>query len=359
MGLIYKYKKNILYYSLCIYIAYTKTMSHKIPQRNTNIRKPKKQSSSSSSTSSQEEESVSQLAISIDNQIKARIGSVLKDLGIQKWMEENDIKPSYLVKTILSTPAPTAGKKASPAANKIPAKIIDQVLSSKFDDGYADKACIVSHTHRPPAGKLPYTLCATPCGRGLVCDNCAKKAAGKKLQEATKRKGFEVDKHRDDNKAAAKRWATNKKKLLDKEHDNKIRVDASGSSSSTEESSSSKSESSSEEVAPKWTDYEHGEKGGEKYSYLQKEGLVAKMKQGDHIVIGIDKDNNGTIDKLSKTDVLKYERQKFIIDPSAVETKNGSKNDVDNGTEKPKETVSKPVGNRNTPVVRRPRQVAG
>jgi hypothetical protein len=348
-------------------MAYTKTMSHKIPKRNTQVRKAKKQSSSS--TSSQEDEVPCQLAIEIDSLVKSRIGQVLNDRGFQRWIKENDIKPSPLIKSIIS--APPAGKKTAAAASKVPLKVLNEVLSPKFDDCWVEKGCIVSHTHRPPAGKLPYTLCGASCGRDLVCESCSKKAAGKTLKESTGRTGFNIEKHRANNIDRAKKWATNKKKQLDKEDRGKILVEKSGSSSSSQETTESKSDSSSsdEDEAPKWTPYEHNEKGGEKYSYLEEEGLVAKMKQGDYIVIGIDKDNSGTIDKLSKSEALKYEKQRFVIDQSAVEGKSeektegkteektDNKNDADANGDKPKQPDNK---TRNKPIaggVRRPAQV--
>jgi hypothetical protein len=109
--------------------------------------------------------------------------------------------------------------------------IIDQILSSNFDDGWVEGGCIVSQVHQPPKGKLQYTLCASPCEYGMVCNNCIKRPIGKKLKEDTEKMGFDILKYRAYNIELAKKWAINKKKLLDMENNVKIPITSKSSSS--------------------------------------------------------------------------------------------------------------------------------
>lgn len=299
--------------------------------RNVSVKSGTKRSqaaaSNDGSTSSDDDvtASPSGLAIALDDIIQSRIAEVLKDHGIEKWIKDNKIKPSVLVKTILASPNQTSSKKTAAPVNKIPIKVLKQVLSTKFDDGYREGCCIVSCAYRAPDGRLPYTLCAQKVtGSGMVCEACIKKSTGKTLGELSCKRGYDVEKYRENNIVAGKRWATNKMKILERETDGKIKIEGSvsddtnsgsnsSSSASDEESSTSKSQ---EETTYEWTKYDHDEK----YSYSVKEGLVSENKEGDYIVIGIDKNNSGNIEKLTKAEVLKFEKQRLIVAPSSLKT---------------------------------------
>jgi hypothetical protein len=97
---------------------------------------------------------------------------------------------------------------------------LDRILSPNFNDGWVEKGCIKSCAYRPPVGKMPYTLCSNPCEHNMVCNDCLKTAIGDSLNRDSQKTGFNITCHRERNVEQAKRWAFNKKKILEREHVN-------------------------------------------------------------------------------------------------------------------------------------------
>jgi hypothetical protein len=253
------------------------------------------------------------------------IKATLERIGCKEWHESHGHNLDELTEEILNYQVTKTQKKA-PASCKFSVELLRKVASGKYKHNFPtdpkEKVCLAHCSHNANQGQDPFSCCRVKTTTGKVCAKHLKNAAGKKLDELTKKKGFSLDEYVKSVLAAAAVWANNKLKELTKVPNGKITVQKPSSNSSAS-SSDNESVSSDEEKdsvkGPKLVPYKHSK---DKSMWHAETGAVLVEVKGKPMkCVGIDKNNTGKKLKVpAKTESI-IKKLGWTIDPKAASDK--------------------------------------